>query len=146
MGYRTRFEGSVTGPSELVEEFDEWVGTGHATFGSYGADPTGFIDGYFGDDMSWYEHEKEVAELSADFPALLFYLRGEGEEAGDVWELWARNGKTVKVQAELTFREVDFDKELPNPEQDEELRRVRSALRAEIKAEIDRLNAELEAL
>lgn len=145
MGYTTYFTGSVDGPTELLEEFFDWL-EGHDEFGKYGADPHGFVNSEFGDDMSWYDHEEDVAELSKQFPHILFFLKGEGEEAGDVWKLWARNGKTKKVQAELVFPEFDIESELPSPDVEAALEEIRAKKRTAIDQEIARLQREKAAI
>ena len=46
------------------------------------------VEGWNG---KWYEHEADMAKLSAAHPGVLFTLDGEGEEA-DVWRKYFRDG------------------------------------------------------
>lgn len=45
-----------------------------------------------GNSCKWYEHEEDMAKFSAAHPGVLFTLDGEGEEAGDVWRKYFRDG------------------------------------------------------
>lgn len=42
---------------------------------------------------SWYDHEKDMVKYSVQHPTVLFILDGDGEEPGDVWRKWFRNGQ-----------------------------------------------------
>lgn len=62
-------------------------------------------DGYspFDDECNWYEHEEDMKNLSQQFPDVLFTLHGEGEEAGDLWNKYFRNGKMQVAKATVTI-------------------------------------------
>jgi hypothetical protein len=146
MGYYTTFTGNVTGPSELLNEFMIDADNGHK-FGAYDFDLNDWFDDIIGGDaMKWYDWNDDLASISKDYPNLLFSLEGEGEESGDIWKAWARNGKVVVVKAEIKFREPDFDKELPAPDVDKAVQETKNKKRAEIEAQIAKLQAEKEAL
>ena len=49
----------------------------------------------------WYEWEEDMLKLSKLFPSILFKVDGEGEEAGDIWRAFFKNGKRVKYKAEI---------------------------------------------
>jgi hypothetical protein len=55
----------------------------------------------------WYEHEEDMKSVSKKFPDALFTLRGEGEEAGDVWVKYFRNGKMQVEKAEIKLAGFD---------------------------------------
>ncbi len=59
------------------------------------------------DSCKWYEHEKDVRELSAQFPTLFITLRGDGEEQGDQWIEYYKAGKMQRVEAKITFAPFD---------------------------------------
>ena len=65
-----------------------------------------FIGGY-GEPIKWYEHEDEMKAFSKRFPYVVFTLRGEGEEAGDIWVKYFKNGKMQKVEAKIVFAAFD---------------------------------------
>lgn len=53
------------------------------------------------DSCKWYDHEEEMIEYSKKFPQLVFILDGDGEEAGDVWREFYKNGKTYRWELEV---------------------------------------------
>lgn len=65
-------------------------------------------------DVKWYEHEKDMVALSANFPGVLFCLEGSGEEQGDQWRLYCRGGKAKHIYPEIKFAKFE-DNMLPNP-------------------------------
>ena len=42
--------------------------------------------------VKWYDEEDDMIEFSKKFPDAEFIIHGEGEEQGDVWEHWYKNG------------------------------------------------------
>lgn len=60
-----------------------------------------------GQECKWYDSDKDLAEFSKKHPTVLFKLRGEGEESGDIWELYVQNGKSQKCTAKLVFEQFD---------------------------------------
>jgi hypothetical protein len=67
-------------------------------------------DGGAEDPCSWYEHEKDLNDFSRKYPDVLFELYGEGENPGDMWKKYFRNGKMQVCKAELTFPPFDEKK------------------------------------
>ena len=65
---------------------------------------------WFAQDLKWYDWEKAFRELSAEFPEILFTLRGHGEEVGDDWQEYYQNGKMQHVKGILTFAPFDSAK------------------------------------
>lgn len=61
-------------------------------------------------DAKWYDYEKDMLELSSQFPDILFKVTGSGEEHGDIWEHYFRNGKHYYQKARIVFD--DFDQSL----------------------------------
>jgi hypothetical protein len=57
--------------------------------------------------MKWYSHEKDMTELSTAYPGYTFILDGDGEDAGDVWRSFYKNGKHYDWK--LKFERPDFD-------------------------------------
>lgn len=146
MGYYTRFEGSVTGPAELMEQFQADCDAGK-TFGEYGLPLEDWNYEFFGGNTAkWYGWKKDMEQISAEYPHLLFALEGEGEESGDIWKAWARNGKVVEARAKIVFEEPDLDAVLPTPDLEAAIAQAKAAKRAEIDEQIARLQSERAAI
>lgn len=62
------------------------------------------------DSVKWYSHQKDMKEVSKQFPELVFKLSGEGEEAGDIWIEYYKNGKIQECPAKITYDEYDESK------------------------------------
>jgi hypothetical protein len=58
-------------------------------------------------DSRWYEHDAEMCDLSLVFPDVLFTLTGEGEESGDIWRKWYRNGVLLNTWT-LDYKMPEF--------------------------------------
>ena len=58
-------------------------------------------DGSTNQSCKWYDHAKDLEVMSCEIPGVLFHLKGEGEEAGDIWDLFALDGKVQKHQAKI---------------------------------------------
>lgn len=58
----------------------------------------------------WYDHDEEMLELSKQFPETVFCLEGEGEESGDIWRTYYKNGKAQHCPAKIVFDEYDENK------------------------------------
>lgn len=102
MGYSTSFEMSVyEGDKTIAEILNE-----NEDFG--GLDYAVDSDGETSDSVKWYKHEADTLELSVKYPDITFQLNGEGEDQGDVWRKYFRNGKVVSVYAQITFPELDL--------------------------------------
>lgn len=56
----------------------------------------------------WYERRTDMAALSSRYPDVLFTIKGQGEDTGDLWVEYWRDGK---VQCEVpTFAPFDPSK------------------------------------
>ena len=51
----------------------------------------------------WYDHRDHMARLSKQHPNVLFTLNGEGEESGDLWREYFKNGKSHRIRAKISF-------------------------------------------
>ena len=91
MGYYTSFTLKVDKNFELVDKF--FLDSNEGTDWGYI-----FEDGYKGEwsgYAKWYDYDADMCQLSALFPDVLFTLTGEGEEKGDIWRNWYREGKCI---------------------------------------------------
>lgn len=62
------------------------------------------------DECKWYEHHEEMIELSNHFTETIFCLYGNGEENGDTWYRYYKNGKSQYCPAKITYDEYDESK------------------------------------
>lgn len=62
----------------------------------------------FDSELKWYDCDRDMKNLSAEFPDLTFTVTGYGEKSLDIWRLWARNGQTYRSEAEFTFQAPDW--------------------------------------
>lgn len=96
MGYYTTFILTVDpAPTEdlistLTENQSEYIGA----FEFYS---TVSRNSFYLDECKWYEHVEDMKVLSSTYPEYVFTLHGRGEEQGDEWVEFYKNGKTYKV-------------------------------------------------
>ena len=96
MGYYTVYE-LASSDNDIMEEVKEKI------VKMYGRSP-------FEDECKWYEHDEHMLEISKQYPNVVFELYGEGEEAGDLWKKYYKNGKRQYCPAEVSFPEFDESK------------------------------------
>jgi len=145
MGYNTRFKAGVSGEGPVLERFYRDA-ENDKRFGDYDVPLSDFNSQYYvfdGKECKWYSWNDDLKGLSKEYPNLLFTLEGEGEEPGDLWKAWARNGKSVTVDAKITYPEPDLDKVLPidntvvEKERQKKVEEIRSKINA-LQLELDR--------
>lgn len=61
-------------------------------------------------EMKWYEHDEDMLKLSKKFKDFLFTLGGEGEESGDIWTCYYKNGKKQHEKAKIVQGDFDENK------------------------------------
>lgn len=109
MGYSTIYELSVIDEKDSAEELaaiNVPSDRGNTSFQEY--IESIYSSASFEDAVTWYDHEKDMKEVSKKFPHLLFKLKGEGDNAGDIWCKYFLAGKMQVCKAKITFE--DFDK------------------------------------
>ena len=52
----------------------------------------------------------DMKELSLRHPEVVFTLDGQGEESGDVWRMYFKNGKFHKSEVTITYEAFDESK------------------------------------
>lgn len=98
MGYSTSYTLKVTPNSaEVWDAIEENEDLSYAV-------------GEWKDSCKWYDHDADMISFSKQFPETLFTLNGEGEEAGDLWIKYYKNGKTQYCHAVITYDEFDENK------------------------------------
>lgn len=90
MGYYTlysihRIEGTEEDYTNLLEDIMYKTGNKYLDMDN----------GYFDEEMKWYDWETDCYELSKEYPSLLFMVEGDGEDADDFWRCYFQNGKSV---------------------------------------------------
>ncbi len=71
-------------PLAHVDGSDTWVFYGHTD----------------GDYEKWYDFDTDMRELSTRMPEVLFIMRVDGEEEGDLWKHYYQNGKSCKCKGQ----------------------------------------------
>lgn len=61
-------------------------------------------------EITWYNNEKDVKELSKAFPDTVFLLERVGEEPGDLCQIYFKNGKMQVAQARIIYDDYDESK------------------------------------
>ena len=99
MGYYTRHNLSVIdGDQNLIKEFREF-----SEYAKYAIDDFGRCE----ESSKWYSHQTELKEFSVLHPNVLFKLDGEGEENGDMWHEYYKNGKLQICKASIVYDDFD---------------------------------------
>jgi hypothetical protein len=95
MGYYTQHKLKVIdGSNELIEEL-----RADCREASYALENNGDC----AEDCKWYEHESDMISFSKKHPSALFMLSGEGEENGDAWREYYRNGLRQVCKGEIIY-------------------------------------------
>lgn len=84
MGYQTCFRLNT-----IPNVTDELIDSMNQYFGAHFYDD----DLLWGDSCSWYAHERDMLDFSKQHPYFVFVLDGNGEDAGDLWRKFFRDGK-----------------------------------------------------
>jgi hypothetical protein len=61
-------------------------------------------------DAKWYNHHEDMIALSKLYPNALFCLAGSGEESGDLWKAYYKNGKSQYCEVIMTYEPYDESK------------------------------------
>ena len=94
MGYYTDFD--ISGNTEEVADAIEEI-SGYSWYGRT-------MNGKWYD---WHDHCKQVSKM---FPNELISVEGDGEEQGDQWKAYFKNGKSQVCKAIVTFEPFDESK------------------------------------
>lgn len=55
----------------------------------------------------WYDWKEDMLAVSLLYPNVLFRLSGNGEESGDMWQCYFRDGKYQFCQSIVTYEHFD---------------------------------------
>lgn len=104
MGYNTSYNLTLRNEGDrfyaIVEALKEKEVVGYAL--------DDFLETY--DSVKWYDHEQDMKEVSKQFPDIIFELHGEGEDTGDIWDKYFKNGKIQVCRAEIVIPPFDESK------------------------------------
>lgn len=95
MGYYTRFELEIIEGNDNITDYAKEIGE---------------ISGYgdvFDDEHKWYDCESDMKKISLKHPNTVFKISGEGEEQGDIWNRYFKNGKCQYSRAKIVFDGFD---------------------------------------
>ena len=122
MGYYTEFNLKVTPPKQPATPACDKCGCGgsdpidsgdiiaalreYSENARYALDSNG--DNY--EACKWYEWEQDLRSFSQGYPDTLFELTGSGEDNGDLWAAYFKNGKMQKCPAQITYEPFDESK------------------------------------
>ena len=98
MGYYTQYDTSDNS-DEVIAALEEVSGY---DLGCFGAGKS--------DSIKWYECHKHGKVVSLRFPDTLITIHGEGEESGDVWTAYFKNGKMQYEKAHIVVDGFDESK------------------------------------
>lgn len=112
MGYETHYTLTITlAPGALSGiksiEVDAPAVVDHLRSENEEARHALIADGSTYEAAKWYEAEADLRKFSRHYPHLLFTLRGEGQDASDIWALYVVNGKAHKAKAEIMIPPFD---------------------------------------
>jgi hypothetical protein len=54
-------------------------------------------------EAKWYECEEDMKALSRDNPHIIFLVEGEGEENGDIWRAFVKDGQWSYQKVQYTW-------------------------------------------
>ncbi|MEN7527907.1 hypothetical protein [Cupriavidus sp. DL-D2] len=106
MGYKTDFNIRVTDvpdgfdASAILDSILETAGYSGADVGEFDVRISG----------KWYDWERDLRKVSAEFPQVRLHVEAEGEEGGDLWEAHFVGGKMQKCPAEIIYAPFDPEK------------------------------------
>lgn len=87
MGYYTRYD--ISNNSEEIKAAINEI--------------SGYSYGVESDEIKWYNHLNDIKAVSLMFPGQEIHVSGEGEESGDIWKAYAKNGLVYRAEVVLDY-------------------------------------------
>lgn len=97
MGYYTKFVVETDSPTQ---EYTDQIIQEIAETGGFTED---YLRREYCDSMKWYNYVEHVLKVSRNHRTTLIKVFGEGEESGDIWVHYFRNGLHTKKEANIIF-------------------------------------------
>lgn len=98
MGYYTSHKLSIISGNDGFTDYEQEI-----------TDSTDYSS-LFDESIKWYDCEKDMKAYSKKHPNVVFCIDGKGEESGDIWRAYFKNGKTFRTKAVLVFEEFSIRK------------------------------------
>ena len=95
MGYYTNYELTILEGDDCITDYKKEISD---------------ISGYnycFEDSIKWYDFDIDMKKLSLKHPNTVFKLNGNGEENGDIWVSYYKNGKSHYNKAVIVLDEYN---------------------------------------
>ena len=105
MGYYTQHDLSIVkGDITIQEIYKQWENNEFKFEGfEYYLDE----DGDCSTEGKWYSHREDMVELSKRYKDVVFLLEGYGEDSGDIWKEYYKNGLMQYCPVKMTFDEYN---------------------------------------
>jgi len=105
MGYRTQYSLELVVPNTVSYQYEDVISDLRSS--NEGAKYALEEDGSTAEECKWYDHQEDMRAFSRKYPETVFVLKGEGEEAGDLWLRYFYNGKMQDAPANITYDAFD---------------------------------------
>ena len=107
MGYYTQYAIKVDNQELDIDEIQKEIEEISGYENSFDNDSTEiFSDG----SIKWYESTEDMKKVSTKYPNTLFTVKGKGEESGDIWSEYHKNGKVHKAKTQIIIEPFDEEK------------------------------------
>lgn len=98
MGYYTRHQLTIIEGDNYTTDYEQEI-----------AEVTQYFN-CFEDEIKWYDQEKDMIKYSKKHPNTTFMIEGEGEDSGDIWRAYYKNGKMFRTIGIVHFEDYSEDK------------------------------------
>ena len=105
MGYYTNFEIKIKQGKVDIQSLQDTIDE----ISEYGFDNDG-EEIWSNDEIKWYDYEEDMKKVSTLFPDIVIEVDGTGEESGDIWKTFWKNGKNHKSKRVVTMEDYDESK------------------------------------
>lgn len=140
MGYYTNYTLEIKGKGPIYDRLMSQLDT-EVPNENYGYSLEAFVNDR-AESIKWYDYKEDMATLSLGWPNVLFTLKCIGEDH-EMWVVHFMNGTSQESKARIAFD--DPDPKVLRYIPDAELKAVQER-KAELKAQLDKIKAELDSL
>ena len=61
-----------------------------------------------GDQVKWYGCQEDMVQVSKSFPDAVLLVEGIGEEQGDYWRLYLKNGRDERIGGKIVYADSNI--------------------------------------